>query len=141
MIAQRPPLSMGRAAAVVAATGAVAAGVWVLRTFDPNAADSPLPKCVFHVLTGLYCPGCGMTRALHALAHGDPASAFAMNPLLVLSLPLLLWMAWHGLGRRPAMPAALSRVLMDGKVWIGLLLVFGVMRNLPWAPFAWMAPG
>ena len=61
-------------AATVAACGAVAAaGAWVLQRVDPNAAGSPLPGCVFYQFTGLYCPGCGMTRALHALVHGDLA--------------------------------------------------------------------
>jgi len=45
------------------------AGVWALRAFDPNAAGNPFPSCVFHTLTGLWCPGCGLTRAADGLAH------------------------------------------------------------------------
>lgn len=127
-------------AAVVAVLVPATAGLWLLRTFDPNTAGSVFPPCLFHVVTGLHCPGCGLTRALHALAHGDLAGAWTMNPLLMLALPALAAMAWQGLSRR-ALPGAIARRLFDGRVWIAALLAFGVMRNLPWAAFAWMAPG
>jgi hypothetical protein len=130
-----------KAAAALSVVAVLAAGIGLLLVFDPNAADSPLPQCVFRVLTGLYCPGCGMTRALHALLHADAATAWAMNPMMVMTLALLPAMAWHQLGMQPALPATFSRVLMNGKAWIALLVAFGVLRNLPWAAFAWMAPG
>jgi Protein of unknown function (DUF2752) len=116
-----------------------ALGVWALRTFDPNMAGSFFPPCLFHTLTGLYCPGCGLTRALHALVHFDLPRALAMNLLIVLSLPALGLMALHGLNGGRLLPAAIARVLFNGGYWIAALLMFGVLRNLPW--FAWLAPG
>ena len=63
-------------------------------------------------VTGLLCPGCGTLRGLHQLLHGHLAAAFRLNPVMVLSLPLLgyvalasVWRRWHGLSRRPARPA------------------------------------
>lgn len=127
---------------VVAATAPVLAmGVWMLRTFDPRAADSVFPPCVFHLLTGLHCPGCGLTRALHALVHGDIARAWAMHPLLLVALPLLAAMAGQALSGRTVLPSVLDRRVRDGRTWLAVLLVFGVLRNLPWAGVAWMAPG
>lgn len=118
-----------------------AVGLWLLRTFDPHAADSVFPPCLFHLFTGLHCPGCGLTRALHALAHGDITRAWAMHPLLLVTLPLLAAMAAQALSARTVLPPALDRHLHDGRTWIAVLLVFGVLRNLPWAGVAWMAPG
>ena len=46
-------------------------------------------KCAFKQTTGLYCAGCGSTRAAHALVHFDVSTAFRKNPLLVILLPLL----------------------------------------------------
>jgi hypothetical protein len=126
-------------ATVAIATGALLGGIWLLRTFDPNAPGSWFPSCVFHDLTGLYCPGCGITRALHALVHFDLQRAFAMNAFFVLSLPLLAAMALQATTRRALLPAALQRIVFDGRWWIGALLIFGLLRNLP--AFARLAPG
>ncbi len=58
---------------------------------DP-AENSWMPKCVFHAVTGLDCPGCGSQRMLHALLNLDFRSAFEANALLLCSMPyLLLW--------------------------------------------------
>jgi Protein of unknown function (DUF2752) len=63
---------------------ALAAG-WIVYRFPP--ATTPwYPQCVFHTLTGLDCPGCGGTRAVHQLLHGNLADAFALNPLVFLYL-------------------------------------------------------
>ena len=36
--------------------------------FDISAL---LPTCALHYVTGYYCPGCGGTRAINALLHGQ----------------------------------------------------------------------
>ncbi len=113
----------------------------VLSRLDPYAKGSLLPPCPFHALTGWFCPGCGSTRALHALIHGDAALALAMNPLLVVVLPLLAWMALSAAGislpgRRLLLPFA-----GNPRIWLVALLGYWVLRNLPWMPFAWLAPG
>jgi hypothetical protein len=41
-----------------------------------------LPPCIFHALTGYYCPGCGGTRAVNALLRGQLLKAFAYHPLV-----------------------------------------------------------
>jgi hypothetical protein len=110
---------------------ALAGGLWVLYSFDPLAA-SFYPPCPFHLLTDLYCPGCGSTRAFHRLLHGNVSGAMAMNPLMVISLPViaaaLLRPAWT---YRPWVPWATLVVLVG----------FAVLRNLPVFPFALLAPG
>jgi len=113
----------------------------VLRRVNPYAAHSPLPHCPFHALTGLYCPGCGSTRALYWLVHGDVAHALALNPLLVIALPFVLLMTLHIAGWRPRALDPLMRILGNPKVWLFVLIGFGVLRNLPFAPFSALAPG
>lgn len=56
-------------------------GGWVLYTYPPVTSGF-YPQCVFRQATGLDCPGCGITRALHALLHGRVREAFGYNPML-----------------------------------------------------------
>jgi hypothetical protein len=111
-----------------------------LYCFDP-ANGGLYPRCGFHALTGLNCPACGSLRALHHLLHGGIAAAFKCNPLLVVLLPI----ATVFLGRRLlAERNGLSPVRPANPHWIwillGVLIVFGILRNLPFAAFAWMSP-
>ena len=41
------------------------------------------PSCAFKTLTGVPCPTCASTRTIVYLSHGDVASAFFMNPLVL----------------------------------------------------------
>jgi hypothetical protein len=125
-----------------ALAGSAAAGAALaLYLFDP--AHSPFyPRCYFHQFTGLHCPGCGTTRALHQLLNGHVRAAFALNPLAMVALPCLaasyardLWARLRGrkVARRP-IPSA----------WIWALAVvviaFGIARNIPCEPFTRLAP-
>src|SRR5690349_2777045 len=49
--------------------------------FDPD--HFLFPKCPFHSLTGLLCPGCGSQRALHQILHGHIGASFKLNPLFL----------------------------------------------------------
>lgn len=122
--------------AFLLATAAMAVAA-ILMLLDPHVAMSILPSCPFHALTGLFCPGCGTTRALHALLHGDIAFALSMNPLAVVAIalmPVLLWNTW-----RPDRKWLAS--VSDARIWLPLVLAFFVLRNLPWEPFVRLAPG
>ncbi len=46
-----------------------------------SLAGVPIWGCPFSMLTGLPCPGCGMTRAVNALLHGNWSQAITYHPL------------------------------------------------------------
>jgi len=127
---------------VLLASLASAGGIVLLWRFDPSTSGL-FPPCPLHYLTGLYCPGCGSLRALHALLHGDFRFAWAMNPLTCVLLPFLTYgLASEALfafgGRR------LPQVTLSAGTIRALCLVivlFGVLRNLSLPPFHWLAPG
>lgn len=47
--------------------------------------------CIFHLITGLYCPGCGGTRACWYLLHGDVLRSFIYHPFVVYSAVICGW--------------------------------------------------
>lgn len=62
--------------------------VAVIGLLAVSGALDGLWGCPFKRVTGIPCPGCGMTRAVRFLLHGDVASATAMHPLVWLFVPL-----------------------------------------------------
>ena len=94
--------------------------------------------CVFHIVTGLHCPGCGVTRFIVALLHFDFRSAASQNLALAVLLPLwLIYGAFYiflpeKLGDRTKP----FKILTIGSVV--LLVVFGILRNIPF--FSFLAP-
>jgi hypothetical protein len=110
-----------------------------IKMVDPNHSGA-YPQCPTKMLTGLDCPLCGATRAVHSLVDGNLVGAMDHNLLFVLSLPVLAYafVAWTStrLGR-PMKPVPINqpRVLISVSV---VLLVFTVVRNLPMMPFHWL---
>ena len=113
-------------------------GVAVVFVFNP-ATHSFYPVCQFHRLTGLECPGCGATRALYALLHGNIPAALRDNALFVLTLAALAargaWFGWNkfcGRANGEFFPAKFLWLLL------AIALGFTLLRNLP--GFAFLAP-
>jgi hypothetical protein len=122
---------------------ACAAASAALFAFDP-ARHGFYPSCLFHRATGLYCPGCGATRAAYALLHGRVLEAAQDNLMLLAALPLVSYLAGRWLAqawRRQAWPEVAIEP-MRWSVWsagfVALMLAFMVVRNLPGAE--WLRP-
>ena len=119
----------------------VGAGAVIVGNFNPATAGF-FPVCPLYKLTGILCPGCGLTRGFHALFHGDVLGALHYNaPLPVfavligfifLSLVLIV-VRGRGLSWRIFPPASLYGFLV-------LAAAFFVLRNLPFYPFTLLAP-
>jgi hypothetical protein len=117
------------------------AGAFVIRQFDPVNAGF-FPQCPLFAMTGLHCPGCGLTRGFHALFHGDILGAIDYNLLLpfffifgtyILASLFLTATRGRGLQFKIFSPWVLWSFLVFG-------LTFSVLRNLPMSPFNWLAP-
>ena len=109
----------------------------------PPQTQPWLPRCVVHSLTGLHCPGCGSTRAVYALLHGDVIGAVRQNALIAAVLPWLgialtrCWWRWVRGG--PFRDALVERwsLRLAPAMMVGVL-VFALLRNTPAG--AWLAP-
>ena len=118
------------------------AGIWLLVKAGPAAGGTLLP-CLFHQWTGLFCIGCGTTRALAALLQGRLPAALSYNAFAVI---WLAWPAWSGLGiwlqvitGRRVIPQPKDRRALLLALLLSALLFVG-LRNLPFLPFSWLAP-
>ena len=115
----------------------IATGCGVLAVIDP--AGGP-PLCPFKAMTGLDCPGCGMTRAAHQLLSGHLTAALDLNVLVVVVLPLLAWWGFASLTR--AFGGSRLPTVTLSRAWlvtaVVVVAVFGVLRNIPGQPFTWL---
>ena len=59
-----------------------------------SAEAVSLIPCIFHSLTELVCPGCGMTRACVALVHGKFGAAWHYHPFSFLIVGLAIAVAF-----------------------------------------------
>lgn len=118
----------------------MAAGAFAVGYFNPVSAGF-FPTCPFHEITGLNCPGCGMTRGFNALFHGDFLGALHFNLLIpffavlfsyfALSL-LMVTVRGYGLNWKIFTPKIVTAFLI-------FALTYAVMRNLPYYPFNLLA--
>ena len=68
-----------------------------------ESAGQGIYPCLFHLVTGAYCPGCGGTRALLALLHGRLADSIRLNPLVLymaVSIPSFLLYRFYCAGKK-----------------------------------------
>lgn len=96
--------------------------------------------CIFYVLGGKYCPGCGITRMCVALALLDIPAAMSHNLLAFFLVPVLLViLLWKAAGY--VRTGVWKRSKVETVFYIiafVLCIVFTVMRNMP--AYAWLAP-
>lgn len=92
--------------------------------------------CSIKKMTGLYCPGCGGSRSVIALARFDIANSFKKNAVVPVSIILyLIFMIWEGLHRISNSAVAHGTINVNGPkekhVYI-LLTVFVVTVVVRW---------
>jgi len=124
--------------APLAVLGCAAGAVGYTLVTDPtDSAPEAVPSCLVKLTTGFDCPGCGGTRALWYVLHGDLPAAARHHLLFVFALPFViyLYVAWAGQRvfgwRVPQL--RISPAMIGG--FLTAWLIFTVARNLPWAPF------
>lgn len=125
----RQVVTRSSAASLLAILAGVSAWVMVRNPLR----ETVFPPCPLHATTGLWCPGCGATRASYLLFRGDVASALHYNALWVVLAPFALYQAVayfaEAFGVTWIRRISLSRPAIVGL--LGALIGFGIVRNLP----------
>jgi hypothetical protein len=105
-------------------------GVLIVALFHPPHGF-PVRLCAFHLVTGLDCPGCGMTRGLSLLWRGDLVAAMGQNLFAPAAFGYLLFQISYLF--LPASSRAWviknlnqSQDLLRSLFWVGFVLFLAV---------------
>lgn len=108
-----------------------------------NPSTTLFIPCPFYYVSGFYCPGCGSQRAVHLLLHGNIIGAFRFNPLMVLTIPIMVYglgvtiVNWI-FGTKYRFMLFYSKLFIFG--FFGIAVLYWVLRNLPYCPFNLLSP-
>ena len=96
--------------------------------------------CIFYKITGYYCAGCGLTRAIRLLLRGDIFNAMHMNLLFVTAIPLSVLLITF---RTAYFKHSECIKTCDNFLYISFIIItiiFMIMRNLPYQFFSFLRP-
>ncbi|WP_051230552.1 DUF2752 domain-containing protein [Epilithonimonas caeni] len=100
--------------------------------FDPTKYSFFL-KCPLKTITGYECAGCGVQRAFHSLLHFRFLEAFKYNPLLVISISVLVFVLLINFAKRYYnLKITRDNYIFNKKSIILILIivfVFSLLRN------------
>ena len=97
--------------------------------------------CLFHLITGFYCPGCGTTRLVFALLNGHVSEAYNYNRLFFILLPFIVMYGVYKiyiyiLDKEDKIICKIPNVLIYMLLFI--VMMFGVLRNID--NFSYLSP-
>jgi len=100
--------------------------------------------CPLYALTDLYCPFCGITRAANELLHFNIIAGIKDNALVVLLIgPVSAYFLFREyvnyIFDRELLPAPIFKKWMFVTI-IAITILFAILRNIPLAPFNFLAP-
>jgi len=106
-------------------------GIFYLKVISP-VFNIHIP-CIFNKITGLDCPGCGMTRAALSLLDGNIYQAFRWNMLIFILIPLYsIYTILINIEKLTKWGKALELSML------ALAIIFFILRNTD--KFSWLAP-
>lgn len=94
-----------------------------IQNIIPLPSFLPIP-CIFHSCTGLYCPGCGITRSFVFLFHGNFLTSFYYYPATLYGTCLyVMFMTSHIYFRFIKKEPSKAMKFHSIYLWIALILV------------------
>lgn len=109
--------------------------------YNPSQHDF-FPKCMFHKITGLHCPGCGSQRAIHKVLKGNLLEGLKHNLsifllIIVITYQVTIYGLNHFLNKNHT--NLLHKSIVTKMILI-FILTYWVLRNIDIYPFTILAP-
>lgn len=111
----------------------VAACILLVYRLLPLPYEKLMVPCIFLSASGLYCPGCGGTRAISALLHGQILTSFVCHPLVLYTVILGGWfLISQSIERISGHRIRIGMKYRDIYIWaaLGIVVVNFIVRNL-----------
>lgn len=88
--------------------------------------------CIFNLITGYECPGCGVTRMCMAIMRLDFKAAYNYNKMLFLLSPALIYVFASQIYRYVRFDKTKLTKVQSVIIYIiaALLVIWGIIRNL-----------
>lgn len=104
-------------------------GIILVKVYNPEEESFFIP-CMLYKLTGIKCPGCGMTRSVHYLVNGNIKQAIWYNLMLIPIIFLVVYALYRYIlflvKNEEIINKSLENLL---KVFLAIIILFGVTRN------------
>ena len=107
--------------------------IWCLFQVVPPSFLMLFPSCMIRKIFGIYCPGCGGTRAVTAFLRGDFLTSFISHPLVLYTAVVGGWfLASQTIERISRHRLKSGMRYRDGYVWAALviLVINFLVKNL-----------
>ena len=94
----------------------------------------PIAQCLIYNKTGIYCPGCGCTRAFINMLQGNIIQSLKYNPTVIYStIVIALYMVSQSIGRIFGIKE--RKYIMKYKpiyIYIGIFILIGtcIVKNI-----------
>jgi len=106
----------------------------------PGESKLYLP-CYIRSITGFLCPICGSSRSLHALVHGNFLFAIRSNVFLVITICTgFLFYITTFVEKVFKKKVTVKISYKCGYIITVILMVYGIIRNIPYFPFTYLTP-
>lgn len=109
----------------------IIAAVLIVYALEIEFVGFSIP-CIFYVITGYKCPGCGISHLLMAILHLDFAKAFVSNPFIFVTSPVILYFFFKNMLYNCGFIQ--KKITRKGNIvlyiYIALFVIYGVVRNI-----------
>ncbi|WP_312556170.1 DUF2752 domain-containing protein [Empedobacter brevis] len=110
---------------------------------NPSEKGTVFLRCPSNLFFGINCPGCGSQRAIHHLLHFEFIEALQYNALLIIAFPFLMYITLIWLYNFIFEKEIRIKLFYKNRfVWtlFFIVIVYGIIRNIPIYPFTLITP-